>query len=294
ARIEEQFDDIADGKQEWPEMLRDFYEPFHSLVEETLESADRVTRERILGEDPETGRTILTRLSRRGPVIQLGAPDELEEGEKPRYANFPSGVTMDDIDLETAIKLFELPKTLGTYEGQEVSVGAGRYGPYVKWGEQYVSLSRGEDPHDVDMDRAKELIKEKKAADAPIATYKGLPITKGKGRFGPFVKWQSTYANVSKKYDFDHLSGADAIALIEAKLEKEANRYIQQWESEKISIENGRWGPFIRFNRKNVKLPKVDGARMTAEQAKELTLEEVKEIIEAELPGSFGDKKKKK
>ena len=291
ADIEEKFDDIAEGGEEWTEMLRAFYHPFHADVEKTLEEADRVTRERILGTDPESGRTVLTRLSRRGPVIQLGAPEELDEGEKPRYANFPPGMSMEDIDLEGALKLFELPKDLGSYEGQDVSVGAGRYGPYVKWGDKYISLARGEDPHGVDMERAKELILEKKKADEPLATYKGEPITKGKGRFGPFVKWKSTYANVPKKYDFDNLSGADAITLLEAKLEKEANRYIQQWESEKISIENGRWGPFIRFGKKNVKLPKVGSDKMTAEQAKELSLDDVKEIIEAELPGSFKDSK---
>jgi DNA topoisomerase-1 len=293
ANIEERFDHIADGKEDWRKMLSDFYEPFHADVERTLEEAERVTKERILGKDPETGRTILTRLSRRGPVIQMGTPEELGEDEKPRYANFPPGLSMEDVDLAQALKLFELPKQFDDYEGKEVLIGAGRFGPYVKWGDQYISLPRGEDPYGVDRDRAIELIKDKKKADEPLATYKGFPITKGKGRFGPFVKWQKTYANVNKKYDFDNLTGAEALEILEAKLEKEANRYIQQWEKEKISIENGRWGPFIRFGRKNVKLPKVGSEKMNAEQAKELTLEDVKEIIEAELPGSFKEKKAK-
>ncbi|MEM7574874.1 MAG: type I DNA topoisomerase [Bacteroidota bacterium] len=298
AEIEDKFDSIADGKISWRQMLKDFYFPFHDEVEETLENAERVTGERVLGADPKTGRTILVRLSRNGPVIQLGSPDELEEGEKPRYANIPAGVSMEEIDLEQTLPLFELPKVLGEVDGQETSVGQGRYGPYVKWGATYISLAKGEDPLSVSMDRAKELIAEKKKADAPIATYKELPITKGKGRFGPFVKWNGLFANVNKKYDFENLSANDAIELVMAKEEKEANRYIQRWESQKIDIEQGRWGPFIRFKKKSIKIPKIDGERITREAAAELTLEEVKDIIEAEMPGAFKkpvkSKKKKK
>ncbi|MEL7222331.1 MAG: type I DNA topoisomerase, partial [Bacteroidota bacterium] len=125
--IEARFDHIADGKEDWTKMLRDFYDPFHKDVQIITETAERVTKERVLGKDPETGRTVLTRLSRRGPVLQIGAPDELLPDEKPRYANFPPGVNMEDIDLEGALKLFELPKTLGEYKGDPVIVGAGRY-----------------------------------------------------------------------------------------------------------------------------------------------------------------------
>ncbi len=294
AEIEEEFDKVASGKAEWRTLLKEFYHPFHAGVEETLESAERVTRERILGTDPDTNRTILTRLSRNGPVIQLGAPDELIPDEKPRYANLPPGVSMDELTLEQAIKLFKLPKTIGTFEGEEVAVGIGRYGPYVRWGDKFISLAKGEDPHQVGMERARELIEMKKEADRPIATYKGVPITKGVGRFGPFLKYNDLYVNVPKKYDFDNLSGAQAIELLEKKLEKEANRYIKQWHEEEINLENGRWGPFIRFKKKSIKLPKVDNKRMTQEQAAELTLEEIKEIIKEEIPDAFEKKGKKK
>ena len=108
-------------------------------------------------------------------------------------------------------------------------------------------------------------IKEKIEADAPIATYKGEPVTKGTGRFGPFVKYKDLYVNVPKKYDFDNLTQGDIEELISAKLEKEANRYIQQWEKEKISIENGRWGPFIKFGKAMFKIPKKeDGSKYEA------------------------------
>lgn len=293
ADIEKRFDDIAEGKQDWRAMLRSFYEPFHKQVQETSSSADRVSRERVLGKDPSTGLTILTRLSRNGPVVQIGTPEELSEGDKPRYANLPVGVSMESISFDEALKLFELPRVLGTYQGTEVSVGAGRFGPYVRYGDKYISLAKGEDPLSVDMSRAKELIDVKMREDAPIATYQGLPVTKGKGRFGPFIKWKDLFVNVTKKYDFDHLTAGEAIEILEGKLEKESNRYIQQWADEKISIENGRWGPFIRFGKENVYLPKVNGEKMNAEQAALLALDEVKAIIEKALPGALEQAAKK-
>ncbi len=137
-----------------------------------------------------------------------------------------------------------------------------------------------------------ELIKEKEKADAPIGTYKGLPITKGKGRFGPFLKWNSLFVNIPRRIDPELITLDQCYELIEAKVEKEANRYIHQWESEKIAVENGRWGPFIRFGKKSVKIPKIDGEKVTAEKAKEFTLEQVKAFIEEEIPGAFEKKKK--
>lgn len=294
ADIEKKFDDIASGGQGWTDMLDSFYWPFHEVVEETIEKAERPSRERILGEDPESGRTILTRMSRRGPVIQIGAPDELEEGEKPRYANLQPGQSMETIEFEDALKLFKLPKVLGEYEGKEVTLGSGRYGPYVKFEEKYISLPRGEDPFSVSLERGVELIEEKRKADAPVGSYKGFPINKGKGRFGPFLKWNDLYVNVPRRYDLETISFDEMVELIEAKVEKEANRYIHRWDDLKISVENGRWGPYIRFGKKNVKIPKIDGNKVTSELAKDLTLEQVKEMIEAEIPGAFAKEKKKK
>lgn len=293
AEIEDRFDEIADGQVTWTQMLQDFYVPFHENVAETTESAERVTGERILGQDPKTGKTILVRLSRNGPVIQLGAPDELVPEEKPRYANLPAGVSMEEIDLETTLPLFDLPKVLGEVEGKETAVGIGRFGPYVRWGETFISLGKGEDPHGVSMERAKELIAAKKKADEPKMTYKGLPVTQGVGRFGPFLKWNGLFINIPKRYNPENLTKDEMTELIQAKEEKEANRYIQRWEADKIDLEQGRWGPFIRFKKKSIKLPKIKDKRMTREQAAELSLEEVKQIIEGEMPGAFKAKKKK-
>ncbi|MFN7115607.1 MAG: type I DNA topoisomerase [Saprospiraceae bacterium] len=294
AEIEKQFDDISNGNRQWTAMLKDFYYPFHSVVEETIEKAERPSRERVLGTDPTTGRTLLTRMSRNGPVIQIGAPEELGEDEKPRYANLQPGQSIETITFDEALKLFQLPKTLGNYQNEEVSVGTGRFGPYVKFGEKFISIPRGEDPLTVTLERAKELIDVKLREEAPVGTYKGFPIGKGKGRFGPFLKWQDLFINVPKKYNLDTITLEEMHELIEAKVNKEANRYIKRFESEGIDIENGRWGPFIRFGKNMISIPRKDGEKVTSEIAAEMTLEEVKKIIEEQIPDAFTKKTKKK
>jgi DNA topoisomerase-1 len=174
-----------------------------------------------------------------------------------------------------------------------VVVGAGRFGPYVRFDEKFISIPRNEDPLELKMERAVELILEKEKADAPAATYKGLPVTKGSGRFGPFIKWNELFINVPKKYSLETLTPEQMHELIEAKLEKESNRFIQQWPEEKIAIENGRWGPFIRFKKEMINLPKVDGQKMSEEQAAALSLEAVKKMIEEKIPDAFAVKEKK-
>ncbi|MEL7119015.1 MAG: type I DNA topoisomerase [Bacteroidota bacterium] len=294
AEIEKKFDGIAAGGKDWQRMISDFYFPFHKNVEHTLENAERPTRERILGTDPETGRTVLTRMTRLGPVVQIGTPEELNEDEKPRYANLQPGQSVDVIEFEEAMKLFQLPRTLKDYKGEEVVIGQGRFGPYVRFGEKFVSIPRGEDPITLTQERAQELIDIKLKEDAPIGTYKGQSITKGKGRFGPYLKWNGMFVNVPKKYDLERITLEEMHELIQKKEEKEANRYIKQWPDEKISLENGRWGPFIRFKKKSVKIPKKeDGKRHTSEEAAEFDLDYIKKLIEAEIPDAFKSAKKK-
>ncbi len=295
ASIEQRFDDIAGGKEQWTQMLDSFYKPFHSDVEKTLETAERASGERILGTDPETGRTVLVRMTRRGPVVQIGAQDELNEDEKPKYGNLRKGQSLETISFDEAMKLFELPKVLGTHLGKDVTVGIGRFGAYVRHGDDYfVSLARGEEPMGVTLERATELIDEKRKADAPVATYKGLPITKGKGRFGPFLKWNEMFINIPKRYDPATISDPEMFELIDAKVKKEANRYIHQFEEEGFSVENARWGPLVRFKKKKIDLRHEDGKRMTAEDAKAMTLEQFKAIIEAQVPDAFKKKATKK
>ena len=290
AKVEQDFDDIANGEEKWKEMLHGFYQDFHPKIEDVEEHAERATGERLLGTDPNSGKNVYARIGRFGPMIQIG---EAEDEEKPKFASLFANQNINTISLEEALELFKIPFDLNDYEGKAVSVGLGRFGPYVKWGETFISLAKGEDPFSVNQERAEELIEQKKLADAPVATYKGEPVTKGVGRFGPFIKYKSMYVNVPKKYNFDNLSQDDVQELIEAKLEKEANRYIQQWEKEKISIENGRWGPFIKFGKSNFKIPKnKDDEKYTQEELKEVSLEQVKKWIVEQDKTAFAEKKK--
>ena len=292
ARIEEEFDEVAEGKMKWNKMIDDFYNPFKKDVEKTIETAERVKGERELGTDPVTGLPVFARMGRYGPMVQMGMTDDQQ---KPHFAALKKDQSIETITLEDALDLFKLPLTLGEYEGQEVYVNMGRFGPYVKWGEDFISLPRGEDPLEVDMERAVELINQKKEADAPIAMYDGKAVTRGKGRFGPYIKWNEMFINVPRRYNFDALTQKDVNELVEAKIKKEANRYIQQWPEEKISIENGRWGPFIRFGKKMLKLgKKADDTKFTVEELSSIALDDIKKIIETQLPDAFMKKAAKK
>ena len=289
AKVEQDFDEIAKGEEKWKDVLKNFYSSFHPKIEDVGENADRATGERLLGQDPKTGKNVYARIGRFGPMVQIG---ETDSDEKPIFASLMATQNIVTITLEEALELFKVPFDLQDYEGKTVTVGVGRFGPYVKWGEAFISLPKGENPLSVDYDRAVAIIEEKKKADAPVASYKGEPVTKGVGRFGPYLKYQDIYINVPKKYDFENLSQKEVEELIEAKLDKEANRYIQQWEEEKISIENGRWGPFIKFKKANFKIPKkLDDTKYTTEELKEISLDQVKKWILEQDKTAFAEKK---
>ena len=290
AKVEQDFDDIANGSEKWKETLKHFYDNFHPKIEDVEEHADRATGERLLGVDPKSGKNVYARMGRYGAMIQIG---ENDDEEKPTYASLLPTQNINTISFEEALELFKIPFDLNEFQGKPVSVGVGRFGPYVKWGDAFISIGRGTDPFSVTQEVAENFIKEKIEADAPIATYKGEPVTKGTGRFGPFVKYKDLYVNVPKKYDFDNLTQGDIEELISAKLEKEANRYIQQWEKEKISIENGRWGPFIKFGKAMFKIPKKeDGSKYEAEELQTVSLDEVKKWITDQDKTAFAEKKK--
>jgi DNA topoisomerase I len=296
AEIEEKFDDIAAGKFDWTKMLADFYFPFHDTVEGTIQNAKRSRGERLLGKDPKTGLSVLAKISKYGrPMIQIGAMEELEEGQKPHFANLKIGQSIETISLQEALELFKLPMVLGEVDGKEVSVNTGRFGPYIKFGDDFISLGRGADPFEVDFEQANELIKSRKEADKPLGTYQGQPITRGKGRFGPFIKWNDLYINIPRKIDPDKITLDQCFELIEAKVNKEANRYILKWDEDKLSVENGRWGPYIRYGKKNFKiLKKGDGSKYTDEEIGELTRDDIFNMIEEQAPGTIKKKPLKK
>ncbi len=274
ANVEKEFDDIAQGLMEWTQMLEKFYSPFHKNIEHTLEHSDRASGERILGVHPESGKQVSVRIGKFGPMAQIGSQDD----EEKQYASLQANQSLSSITLEEALDLFLLPKDLGDYEGEGVTVSNGRFGPYVKYGKAYVSLPKGENPLDVDLSRAIELIVAKQKADAPVDEYEGLPVQKGKGRFGPFIKWNGMFINVNKKYDFDNLSHNDIVELIETKKKKDIEKVIHNWESEGIRVEKARWGRFnIIKGKTKIEMPKTT-------DAVKLTLEQVKAIIEENAP----------
>ncbi|MDQ6527764.1 type I DNA topoisomerase [Flavobacterium sp. LHD-85] len=273
AKVEQDFDEIAEGNIDWAKMMQDFYNKFHPNVKEVEANAERESGERILGKDAE-GRQVSVRLGKFGPMAQIGEADD----EDKKFASLMADQNIGNITLEEALNLFLLPKSLGEYKGEEVEVNNGRYGPYVRHGSVFISLPRGEDPLNVSKERAQELIDEKALADAPIAVYKGEAVQKGVGRFGPFIKWNGLFVNVSKKYNFDNLSQADVEELIEEKLQKNIDKVIHNWEEEGIVVEKARWGRSVILKGKiKIELSKdVDATK--------LTLAQVQEMIAAKTP----------
>ncbi|WP_281867476.1 type I DNA topoisomerase [Flavobacterium sp. GSB-24] len=273
AKVEQDFDEIAEGNIDWAKMMQEFYNQFHPNVKEVEANAERESGERILGKDAD-GRQVSVRLGKFGPMAQIGEADD----EDKKFASLMADQNIGNITLEEALNLFLLPKSLGEYKGEEVEVSNGRYGPYVRHGSVFISLPRGEDPLSVSKERAKELIDEKALADAPIAVYKGEAVQKGVGRFGPFIKWNGLFINVNKKYNFDNLSQSDVEELIEEKLQKNIDKVIHNWEDEGIVVEKARWGRSVILKGKiKIELSKdVD--------ASQLTLAQVQEMIAAKTP----------
>lgn len=216
ASVENEFDKIAEGKNEWQKMISKFYKKFEPILEETAQNAERATGERLVGKDPKTGLSVLSKVGRFGPFVQLGTK---EETEKIKYAKLKKGQLIESITLEEAMKLFEMPREIGEFEGHKVIINIGRFGPYVDLNRYFVSLSKEDDPYTIQLDRAIELIK--------------------------------------------------------AKREKDANKYISKFEhkGKKVDVLNGRWGPYISYQKKSYRIPK-------GTDPKSVTLEDALEIIE--------------
>jgi DNA topoisomerase-1 len=215
-------------------------------------------------------------------MAQIGAADD----EDKKFASLMADQNIGNITLEAALKLFLLPKNLGIYKGEEIEINNGRYGPYIKFGSAFISLPKGENSTDVTLERAQELIDEKTLADAPIAVYKGEGVQKGVGRFGPFIKWNGVFINVSRKYNFDHLSQSDIEELIEDKLQKNIDKVLLDWKEEGIIVEKARWGRSVILKGKlKIELGKeIDAAN--------LSLAQVQDIIAKKTPAKKTPTKK--
>ena len=268
AEVEKSFDKIAEGNQNWTDIIKQFYTDFHTNVNIVKDTAERQSGEKILGDDPVSGRVVKVRLGKFGPIAQIGTVDD---EDKPIFASLTTEQQLDTITLDEALDLFKFPKEIGTYKGEIVTVNNGRYGPYLKYSSKSISIPKEIDPHSVDIDSAIPLIDEKLKADEPIHIYNDLPVTKGKGRFGPFIKWNEMFINVNKTYDFDNLTIDNIEELIELKLKKEKEKLIAEWVDEGIKLEKGRWGrSVISMGKKKIEIPKeIDPKTITLDIAKE-------------------------
>lgn len=289
AKVEEEFDQIAQGYQAWDKMIDAFYGGFHKKVEDT-EQIDRkdVGSFREIGTDPKTGKKVIARLGRFGPIVQIGEADPNDENaEKPKFASLQKGQFIESISLEEALNLFRLPRDIGQFEGKTMTAALGRFGSYIKYEDKFVSMPADADPLTIGLEEATELVKAKLAADAPIYVYKDLPVQKGKGRFGPFIKWNDMFINVNKKYDWNHLSDEDIIELIEEKIQKEIDKVVHHWEEAGIRVEKARWG------RHNVIKGKVKVELAKTIDVSKMTLTEATALIEKNTPAKKARARKK-
>ena len=266
AEVEKSFDKIAEGNQNWTDTIKQFYSDFHTNVNIVKDTAERQSGEKILGEDPVSGRVVKVRLGKFGPIAQIGT---IDDEDKPIFASLTKDQQLDTITLNEALELFKFPKEIGTYRGETVTVNNGRYGPYLKYSSKSISIPKEIDPHSVNIDSAIPLIDEKLKSDEPIYIYNDLPVIKGKGRFGPFIKWNEMFINVNKTYDFDNLTVDNIEELIELKLKKEKEKLITEWVDEGIKIEKGRWGrSIISMGKKKIEIPKeIDPKTITLDIA---------------------------
>lgn len=214
ATVEKEFDEIAEGQRKWNSMIEDFYKQFHQRVEETLETSEKATGERALGTDPKSGKPIIARIGRFGPMVQIGT---VEDEEKPKFASLRAGQRIDQITLEEALDLFKLPRVLGEYEGKDVSANVGRFGPYVRHGSLFASLGKEDDVMEVTIDRAIELIEAKKKSDREkiLRTYSEDPEMKVlKGRWGPYLAVGKKNFRLPKGTDPEEISYEKAMEIV--------------------------------------------------------------------------------
>ena len=271
ARVEEEFDEVAEGKLSWTKMIGEFYKPFHKTVVSTEKHSERASGERILGKDPKTGKTILVRIGRFGPMVQMGETTE-DETNKPRFASLRRDQRIDTITFEQALDLFKLPRMLGQYEGKDVVVSIGRFGPYIKYDEVFYSLPKEDDPYSITLERVGEIMRAPKLPRS-VGTYEDADVSVAKGRFGPYVKHKDGFFSLAKGEDPFAVTLERAIELIEIKRKKEREKLIKEFPgNSEIKVINGRYGPCIQIGKKFFRIP-------NGKEPASLTLDECLKII---------------
>ncbi|GAB3956102.1 type I DNA topoisomerase [Spirosoma harenae] len=273
ATVEKDFDEIADGRMNWQKMLEGFYGDFHKNIEEIQGSSVGAfkTGARELGLDPRTGKKVSARLGKYGAYAQIG---EATDDDKPQFANLRDGQLIETITLQEALDLFSLPREVGFFEDKAMTIGIGKFGPYVKHDDKYVSLTKEDDPYSIDAERAIQLIKQKRAESISesLGEFEGKLVSTGKGRFGPYVKYEDKYISLPRNESLSDLTLDRAIELIQAKRQQDANKYIKEFpERPEIKVVNGQYGPYLAVGKRNVRIPKdVDPSTLTLDDCLKL------------------------
>ena len=215
ANVEKEFDKIAEGEREWNAMIREFYTDFHQQVVSTTENSGKFSGEKLLGVDPATGKNVYVKVGRFGPVAQIGDTDS---EEKPRFAGLKKDMSIESVTLEEVLKLFDFPRSLGEFEGKEITVAVGRFGPYVKHDNKFYSLAKTDNPALLDYDRAVEIITEKREKDlnSVILTFDEDPDMRVlDGRYGPYIAYKKVNYKIPKGTDPSTLSYKDCLAIVQ-------------------------------------------------------------------------------
>ena len=222
ATVEKDFDEIAAGKKAWRKVIDSFYQPFHRNIRQTQQSAQRTTGSRLLGTDPKSGKNVYAKIGRYGTLVQIG---ETNTDEKPLFASMKKGQSIENITLDQALELFNLPRTLGTFEDKEIIVSIGKFGPYVRHNGKFYSLGKNDDPYEVTLERAIEIVVKKRDAelkkealkkDFPheIGIHDGDPVVSNIGRFGPYLTFRGENFRLTKDIDPLSLSLDDAMKIV--------------------------------------------------------------------------------
>jgi DNA topoisomerase-1 len=263
ARVEEEFDEVAEGKLSWRKMLEQFYKPFHKTVEKTAETSERASGEKILGTDPKTGKVVLVRIGRFGPMVQIGS----QEDEEKKFASLRKDQRIDTITFEQAMELFKLPRTLGQLEGEDVVVSIGRYGPYIRYKGAFTSLPKTDDPYTVTFERVQQILSGPRLPKT-LGQYEGKDVVVAKGFYGNYLKYGDTNASLPKGADPFAVTLDEAVMLLKEKIKKEKEKMIKFWEEDdRVKVVNGRYGPCIQAGKKFFRIP-------ADKHPEELTLDE--------------------
>ena len=233
ASVEEEFDQIANGKVSWSKMIDKFYKPFHKNVEDTLETSSRSVGERVLGEDPKTGKPVTAKIGPYGPMVQIGSKDD---EEKPRFASLQRGQHLETITLEDALELFKLPRELGKYEDKKVVVSIGRFGPYIRHDAKFVSLKKEDSPYKIELDRAIELIEEKREKDKEktIKVFEEEPdLQILNGRWGPYISYKKKNYRIPKGTKAEELTFKQCMEIVQVDKKSEKGKKTKKTTTKK-------------------------------------------------------------